>query len=642
MNKFEWMKATWAKALAFLLAAACVPAICVSAFAIACAYENGWWVGTPDLYETSFVRSEVWAQMQAVLDVYRYHPGGSDEWSERSWWTADPSQTNYRFTLTDADGSVLFDNTASGDHVYYDIMDYIDYDELKENGAGRQIRSAVAAQPLGAQDNIYWALSAANNLYAWSNLSIPLLFMSIALFLLLSVYLAFAAGRHVGTEGASAGWQERIPFDLYLSALFCGMCVLFLIFDEAGHFRSVFAAPYLVFLCMLIYAAAALLLAGWMTFCTRVKLGGWWRNTLTYRALQLFWRFLLWCRRVLYAVWRGMLTVFKSIPMMWRTTLALGAVFLYDFICIFLFRRDVDMLLFTWLIGKAAVAFAVAACVLQLRKLQAGGEALAAGNLDAKVDTAHMLPDLRRHGENLNSISAGMQHAVDRQLSSECLKTELITNVSHDIKTPLTSIVNYVDLLRHDPAPEQAAEYLDVLDRQSRRLKKLTEDLVEMSKATTGNLPVNASRRSVSELLLQAVGEYSEKMDKAGLETVLSLPEQECFAFVDGTLLWRVLDNVFSNACKYALRGTRFYISAAERGGRLLLSFKNISRDQLNISADELMERFVRGDSSRAGEGSGLGLNIARSLTELQGGTFELCVDGDLFRVDISFPAAQS
>ncbi|MBQ2606957.1 MAG: sensor histidine kinase, partial [Oscillospiraceae bacterium] len=277
---------------------------------------------------------------------------------------------------------------------------------------------------------------------------------------------------------------------------------------------------------------------------------------------------------------------------------------------------------------------------LQLRRLQESGAALAAGDLDAKVDTKHMYWDFRRHGENLNAISQGMGIAVEKQLKSERLKTELITNVSHDIKTPLTSIINYVDLLRRDHTPEQQEEYLSVLDRQSRKLKKLTEDLVEVSKASTGNLPVNASRRSISELLSQALGEYSEKLEGAQLEPVLSLPQHDLFACVDGTLMWRVLDNLFSNACKYAQSGTRLYIDAQERDGQVCLAFKNISRERLNIPADELLERFVRGDSARSTEGSGLGLNIARSLTELQGGTFSLSIDGDLFKVELMLPQA--
>ena len=185
------------------------------------------------------------------------------------------------------------------------------------------------------------------------------------------------------------------------------------------------------------------------------------------------------------------------------------------------------------------------------------------------------------------------------------MKTELITNVSHDIKTPLTSIINYIDLLKTTNDPAQRTEYLDVLDRQSHKLKKLTEDLIEVSKASTGNVEVAVSRHSVHELLRQAVGEYGERLEAAGLETVLTLPEDELFAALDGRLMWRVLDNLLSNVCKYAQSGTRFYIEATMQSGAVAMRFKNVSRDPLNVSAEELMERFVRGDRARSGEGSG-------------------------------------
>ena len=322
--------------------------------------------------------------------------------------------------------------------------------------------------------------------------------------------------------------------------------------------------------------------------------------------------------------------------MVWKTLLILAALCVIELIGIINCTYDIENMLVFWIIEKLILVPIIILCAFQLRKLQSAGKELAAGNLGAKVDLKRMFWDFKKHGENLNDISYGMQAAVDKQLKSERLKTELITNVSHDIKTPLTSIINYVDLLKKDQHGRQASEYLDVLDRQSHRLKKLTEDLIEVSKASTGNMEVNASRFNVKELLKQALGEYSDKMEKANIETVLTLPEHDLFAWADGTLLWRVLDNIFSNTCKYAQPGTRFYIDAGKSGDQVKLSFKNISRVQLNVSSDELMERFVRGSSARDGEGSGLGLNIAKSLIELQGGTFNLTIDGDLFRIDIT------
>ena len=282
---------------------------------------------------------------------------------------------------------------------------------------------------------------------------------------------------------------------------------------------------------------------------------------------------------------------------------------------------------------------AAALLSLQLQRIRDMGSALAAGDLEAQLDTEKMFADVKRHAEDLNAIGIGMNKAVEQRMKSERLKTELITNVSHDIKTPLTSIVNYVDLLKKEDLPPAASEYLSVLDRQSHRLKKLTEDLVEASKASTGNMTVTLEPIVVNEIIHQAVGDYDEKLAAGRLEVILNTYEGNLMALADGRLLWRVLDNLLSNVCKYALAGTRVYIDLSGRDGRVYLSIKNISRDPLNISADELMERFVRGDTSRHTEGSGLGLNIARSLMDLMGGAFSLSVDGDLFKAELSLKA---
>ena len=236
-------------------------------------------------------------------------------------------------------------------------------------------------------------------------------------------------------------------------------------------------------------------------------------------------------------------------------------------------------------------------------------------------------------------MQGGLEQALQEQMKSERLKTELITNVSHDIKTPLTSIVNYVDLLQKEDISSPAArEYIAVLDRQSKRLKKLTEDLVEASKASSGTLTVELQPTDVNVLLSQVEGEYQERLASCHLTLVVQPPQPGTTIRADSRLLSRVMDNLVSNVCKYALPGTRVYVAGSVQNGSVTISFKNVSRDELNISPDELMERFVRGDASRHTEGSGLGLSIARSLVQLQGGTFALSIDADLFRADITFP----
>ena len=627
MKHADWARTVWAKAAAFVLAAVMVPLACACIASIALGYESGWMMHKQaNLYESDFVISAVSRNAGQVWDYLQYEGGNIAD----SWLT-DTEHTNYRFAICDEDGEELFSNIGTNDQVISNLYYYTSND-------GMTLRSAVA-QPMGAQDEIFWAYRLTEQLYALYPHAAAMTAVSAAVFIALLVFLACVSARRPAREEVVPNWQEKLPFDLYL--LVDGVLAAVLILVLAEALRNFYLVPFVDVLALGTAAGLAVLFLGlWMTLCARVKLGQWWRNTVIFRLLGLCWRILKWLGRNLRAVGRGLLTLLRGIPLVWKTVLLLAAICLYELICIAGLHWNVEGLFVSWLLEKLILCAGVLFLALQLRRLQESGAALAAGDLDAKVDTRHMYWDFRRHGENLNAISQGMGIAVEKQLKSERLKTELITNVSHDIKTPLTSIINYVDLLRRDHTPEQQEEYLSVLDRQSRKLKKLTEDLVEVSKASTGNLPVNASRRSISELLSQALGEYCEKLEGAQLEPVLSLPQHDLFACVDGTLMWRVLDNLFSNACKYAQSGTRLYIDAAERDGQVCLAFKNISRERLNIPADELLERFVRGDSARSTEGSGLGLNIARSLTELQGGTFSLSIDGDLFKVELMLPQA--
>lgn len=247
--------------------------------------------------------------------------------------------------------------------------------------------------------------------------------------------------------------------------------------------------------------------------------------------------------------------------------------------------------------------------------------------------------------EAVNDIGNGLNRAVEAGIKSERLKTDLITNVSHDIKTPLTSIINYVDLLKRENFDDPKIQgYLEILEAKSQRLKTLTEDVVEASKVSSGNITLEMMDVNLVEMLNQTIGEFSEKMDAKNLTIVATLPEEAAIIHVDGRRMWRVLENIFNNAAKYAMPGTRVYVDlkvtdAKNENGKkkVFFSMKNMSENPLNINADELTERFIRGDISRSTEGSGLGLSIAKNLTEMQGGTFTLYVDGDLFKVMIEF-----
>ena len=268
---------------------------------------------------------------------------------------------------------------------------------------------------------------------------------------------------------------------------------------------------------------------------------------------------------------------------------------------------------------------------------------LADGETSYQVDLKQFSGKIRETAENLNNASRGLEAALSEKVKSERLKADLITNVSHDIKTPLTSIINYIDLIKREHIQdEKILRYLDVLEQKSHRLKNLTEDLVEASKASSGNLKLEISRLDFIELIHQTNGEFEEKFAIRQLNLITSAPEHALFIEADGRRLWRVLENLYNNAFKYALEGSRIYVDVAEEDSMAIFTIKNMSSNPLNIKAEELTERFVRGDVARTTEGSGLGLSIAKSLTELQGGTFEIYIDGDLFKVKVAFPLLQT
>ena len=628
MKRNDWAGGFWAKAAAFLLAVVLVPVTLVYGAAFALSY-GGELRG--DFYESSICSSAVYREMSHVYDSYHYYAeNGQTEVLAKydDWYPADDRSTNVRFSIEDEAGAILFDNHRTGD---IPVTGW--WGEMAQDGV--VFRSYIAAD-YPAQDSVYWALRIYDVMAEFAPNAAVIVTVCALAELFFLVFLARAAGRRAGREEAVAGWQEKIPFDLYAAVVLGGSAML--VAAAASGTENTFQGfePIMIAAVLACCAAAyALFLAFWMTLCARVKLGRWWENTVCCWLLRLCRRILRWCWRVLCRAWGALAGFVRGIPLVWRTAVGCCVIGVLLFA---LEGNHADGLLLALL-----AVLSVAACLLsmQLRRLQKGGEALAAGDLTSQVDTSHMYFDLKRHGENLNAISRGMSIAVEQKLKSERLKTELITNVSHDIKTPLTSIVNYVDLLQREHTPEQEREYLAVLDRQAHKLKKLTVDLVEMSKASTGNIPCHIARRSVRELIDQTVGEYAEKLSAARLEPVVTLPDEELYCLCDGALMWRVLDNLLSNACKYACAGTRLYVAARREGETVAFSFKNISRDALNIDPDELMERFVRGDSSRTTEGSGLGLNIAKSLVELQKGTFSIAIDGDLFKVGFILPRTE-
>lgn len=451
------------------------------------------------------------------------------------------------------------------------------------------------------------------------------------------IFLLCAAGHHPDADGVRSGWGTKIPLDLLTAAV---SLVLFLGIQMVVEAN--FGGIGVVLVVVLGPAILAGVFTGWcMSLALRIKLGGWWRNTVIYVALRWAWKVLKKLGGGLRAAGRGLAGLLGGVPLVGKTVLIFLGLCILEGLGILVslgFFWSWGVLAFLWVLEKLLLFLAVLAVALMCRKLLLGGRALAAGDLAYQVDTSRMVLDFKSHGEDLNHIAQGMAAAVDQRMRSERMKTELITNVSHDIKTPLTSIINYADLIGKEPRDsEKIPEYAAVLTRQSERLKRLIEDLVEASKASTGNLEVDLAPCQPGVLLTQAAGEYEQRLKDAGLDLVTRQPETPVTILADGRRLWRVFDNLMNNICKYAQRGTRVYLTLEERDGQAVISFKNTSRAPLDIPAEELLERFVRGDAARGGEGNGLGLSIARSLTELQKGTLDLTVDGDLFKVVLRF-----
>ena len=535
-----------------------------------------------------------------------------------------PESTACQLNVFDPDsGEVWFSNfdLTGGEKILYTTQNTYTYHLVDSEAYPFNDPITVSATLL---EKAYQAPSYSYLFCSWllehTGLTVFLTVLFAALTLFCFCFLMASCGHWQGRDGIHLTWLDRIPADVWLLVLLCLLCMGWEAFYyEWGR----------IFFCA---ALTPLLLLFLCVFSAQCKAGTVLRGTLIARFIRLVWR-------IMKATGRGLYRIAKGLPLMWKTALVTLALVFIEFI---LFIQDYyGTRAAPFLLLKLLELLAILYIALSLRTLQKGGEAMADGDLSQNIDTRLLIGDFKRYGQRMNDLRSGIEQAVQEQTKAERMKTELITNVSHDIKTPLTSIVNYVDLLqKEDVQSEAAREYIAVLDRQSRRLKKLTEDLVEASKASSGALPVDLQPTDVSVLFDQIVGEYQERLADCRLTLVARPPEQAVSVYADGKLLSRVMDNLVSNICKYALEDTRVYAVAACDEEHVTISFKNVSRAELNISPDELMERFVRGAASRHTEGSGLGLSIAGSLVQLMGGTFHLSIDGDLFRADITLPRA--
>ncbi|MFI3292619.1 MAG: HAMP domain-containing sensor histidine kinase [Rikenellaceae bacterium] len=524
--------------------------------------------------------------------------------------TASVEETNFNIRITEnATGTVLLD--TFGDRQYWP-METREYGNYTIEGA-LQSPTTVNDEFAGQEVMYYQMRSLFPDIWVVFGVSSFLLLVGLGL-------IIATAGHRKGKEGVTQGTLEKIPTDLWVVSvtLLGGAAAYFTFACSYSGWQQQSDIAYVVGMVAIASACALvfgdLVLKTVETMAVRVKTHTFWRNTI------IGWV----CR----SIKKGLC----ALPIIWRTVIISLAIFAVNgFLGMWSMAGFFPWMIFAFY--NLLMVVALCALAWQMKLLQTGAEKLANGKLSEKIDTSRMYLDCKKYGETLNTIGDGIGLAVDEKLKSQRMKTELITNVSHDIKTPLTSIVTCVELLQGEHTEEQHREYLDLLQRQSMKMKKLVEDLVEASKASTGNLNVNLEDTDLVEVVEQALGEYVARFEAQNLTVMTTFPES-CTAQADGKLLWRVLDNLLSNVCKYAMPSTRVYVTVTE-GNRPEIAIKNISAQPLNLTAEELMERFVRGESSRTTEGSGLGLNIAQSLMQLQNGSLKLYIDGDFVRVQL-------
>ena len=520
---------------------------------------------------------------------------------------------------------------------------WVQFDEL----LNYQVNIGVEASHQGYYVSNGLSLTFMAWLFAAKYLLIIIAAVSLLLFAVAFILLMNLAGKDPRTGEANPRALNRLPLDIYLAAavgisVVGGVCVfhlLDLIFDNGGY-----NVLLLVLLCGCGIIVATTDIGFFSALAAQFKVPGgfWWRHSLCGRLLKLCWKLFnkAWSygAKFFRRIGGYIRDVFAMLPVIWKWIAAGGALgFVLVIICASTTSHWYSIFpLFMWCLVFAAL---VIYCGYSYGVIQKGIQRMKSGDLNEKINTEWLFGSFKQIAEDLNALADVVSLAAEKQLKAERMKTELITNVSHDIKTPLTSVINYVDLLQQPHTEEEGEQYLEVLSRQSQRLKKLVEDLMDMSKASSGAMSVNITTVDAVETVNQALGEFADKLEAANLTPVFRSPDRQLNMRADGRLTWRVLSNLLSNVVKYALPGTRVYVDLTWEGRWVICSIKNISREELNISAEELTERFVRGDASRNTEGSGLGLNIAQSLMQLQHGSMELTVDGDLFKVTLIFPA---
>ena len=505
---------------------------------------------------------------------------------------------------------------------YYttNIEDFIIYTSYNENfmDASKQMLVCKSIEMLRPYENSFYIL-------------MPI---CTALTVLILLYLIVSIGHKKGTKGIATSDFDKIPLEIIG---FIGICIIGLVFILLA--QEVDTTEFELIISLLFTVYFTIFIVGIIIFDTiikRIKSRTFWKTTLVGKIVIILLKPIHKFEKFMEEV-RGTSKYFSN-----------AITKFIVFVCIEVFLAFIVFILFNssdpfifLLLEFILVAFFIQRMVKAIAnydKIEKKLKEMYEGDNQTQLDKKDFLPVFNQSITYLNDISNGLENAIQDRMKSERLKTELITNVSHDIKTPLTSIINYVDLIKQENIQnEKVKEYIEILDNKSQRLKKLIEDLVEASKVSTGNVKLNLEKINIVELINQAVGEFEDKFESKGLDIVINSNENEIFIFADSRYMYRIIDNLFSNISKYALQNSRVYIDIQKIEDKVYIKMKNISKDKLNIPAEELMQRFVRGDKSRTTEGSGLGISIAQNLTEIQNGKFNLIIDGDLFKTELEF-----
>ena len=451
--------------------------------------------------------------------------------------------------------------------------------------------------------------------------------------ILILLYLSISIGHKNGVEGISTTDFDKIPLEIILGISVAIFTIIMLMtFGGITPSDISLEVSLVVTEYFSIYIVIAIIFD---TTVRRLKAKMFWKTTIIGKFFKIFEKMFTKLENFFKEL-RGTSKFFDKTTKKFILDCIIAIVF--AIIVLLIFHQN---FIFTTLLETGIViifVFRILKAIADYDKIEEKLKEMYDGNNNETLDRNEFLPEFYQSVDYINDISNGFERAIQDRIKSERLKTELITNVSHDIKTPLTSIINYVDLLKkEDIKNEKANEYIEILDSKSQRLKKLIEDLVEASKVSTGNVKLKLEKINIIELLNQAIGEFEDKFEAKKLEIILDSKESEIYILADSRYMYRIIENLFSNISKYALENSRVYIDIIKKSNQVYIEMKNISKEKLNISAEELMQRFVRGDKSRTTEGSGLGISIAQNLTEIQKGVFNLKLDGDLFRVELIF-----